>query len=116
MGEMVVYYAACDLAFVGGSLLPFGAHNFIEACAVGTPVLLGLHTYNFAEAAERAIDAGAVLQVRDVQDLATTVNRLLADGPSLRGMAARALAFSVAHRGATERVVTMLQTQLHPTV
>src|SRR3990167_8073759 len=50
MGEMFAYYAACDVAVIGGSLLPFGAHNLIEACAAGRPGIIGPHTYNFAEA------------------------------------------------------------------
>ena len=58
MGEMFAYYAACDLAFIGGSLLPFGGQNLIEACAVGKPVLIGPHTYNFAQASEQAVSAG----------------------------------------------------------
>ncbi|MGZ5126958.1 MAG: lipid IV(A) 3-deoxy-D-manno-octulosonic acid transferase [Burkholderiales bacterium] len=109
MGEMAMYYAACDVAFIGGSLLPFGAHNFIEACAVGKPVLLGPHTYNFAEAAERATEAGAVLRVEDAMDLAGTVNRLVADTTALLRMGARALEFSRAHQGATCRVMSMLE-------
>ncbi|HEX6827918.1 MAG TPA: lipid IV(A) 3-deoxy-D-manno-octulosonic acid transferase, partial [Burkholderiales bacterium] len=59
MGEMFAYYAACDLAFVGGSLLPLGGQNLIEACAVGKPALVGPHTFNFEEAARLAIEAGA---------------------------------------------------------
>jgi 3-deoxy-D-manno-octulosonic-acid transferase len=108
MGEMAMYYAACDLAFIGGSLLPFGAHNFIEACAVGKPVLLGPHTYNFAEAAERATEAGALVRVEDATHLADTVNRLFADAPALLAIGARALEFSRAHQGATQRVMAML--------
>src|SRR5690606_10591864 len=46
MGEMFAYYAACDLAFIGGSLLPLGGQNLIEACAMGKPVLIGPHTFN----------------------------------------------------------------------
>ena len=60
MGEMFSYYAACDVVFIGGSLLPFGSQNLIEACAVGRPVLIGPHTYNFEQAAAAAITAGAV--------------------------------------------------------
>jgi 3-deoxy-D-manno-octulosonic-acid transferase len=59
MGEMFAYYAACDLAFIGGSLLPTGGQNLIEACACGKPVLLGPHTYNFAQASEQAITQDA---------------------------------------------------------
>jgi 3-deoxy-D-manno-octulosonic-acid transferase len=108
MGEMAAHYSACDLAFIGGSLLPFGAHNFIEACAVGKPVLLGPHTYNFAEAAAHAIEAGAALRVQDVADLASTANRLLHDDGALGDMGRRALEFSRVHQGATERVIEML--------
>jgi 3-deoxy-D-manno-octulosonic-acid transferase len=109
MGEMPAYCAACDLAFIGGSLLPFGAHNFIEACAVGTPVLLGPHTYNFAEAAARAIEMGAALRIENVRDLAEAADRLLADEPALARVGARAQEFSRAHQGATERVMAMLR-------
>src|SRR5690606_12598967 len=49
MGEMAAYYAACDVAFIGGSLKPFGAHNLLEACALAKPVLIGSSTYNFQE-------------------------------------------------------------------
>jgi 3-deoxy-D-manno-octulosonic-acid transferase len=108
MGEMAAYYSACDLAFIAGSLLPFGAHNFIEACAVGKPVLLGPHTYNFAEAAAHAIEAGAALRVQDVADLARAANRLLHDDRALNDMGWRALEFSRVHQGATERVIEML--------
>jgi 3-deoxy-D-manno-octulosonic-acid transferase len=108
MGEMAAYYSACDLAFIGGSLLPFGAHNFIEACAVGKPVLLGPHTYNFAEAAAHAIEAGAALRVNDVADLARTANRLLDDDRALGDMGRRALEFSRVHQGATQRLIEML--------
>jgi len=51
MGEMAAYYRACDVAFIGGSLLAYGGQNLIEACAAGVPVLIGPHTYNFAQAA-----------------------------------------------------------------
>jgi len=109
MGEMFAYYAACDAAFIGGSLLPYGAQNLIEACAVGKPVLIGPHTYNFAEAAERAIDAGAALRVRDAEDLATHAMTLLSDPEKLKEMGARGREFAQAHRGATERVMRMLK-------
>ena len=109
MGEMAAYYASCDLAFVGGSLLPFGAHNFIEACAAGTPVLLGPHTYNFEEAAQRAIEAGAALRVADKEELAGAASRLLAEDDARKRMADRALDFSRAYQGATVRVMAMLE-------
>ncbi len=65
MGEMFAYYASADVALIGGSWLPFGGQNLIEACAVGTPVVVGPHTFNFAAVAEQAIATGAALQSRD---------------------------------------------------
>jgi 3-deoxy-D-manno-octulosonic-acid transferase len=109
MGEMAAYYAAADVAFIGGSLLPHGGQNFIEACAVGTPVLLGLHTYNFAEAAEHAIASGAAVRVADAAALEREVTRLLADDGLRLQMAERALEFSAAHQGATGRVMELVE-------
>jgi 3-deoxy-D-manno-octulosonic-acid transferase len=109
MGEMPAYYAACDLAFVGGSLVPSGGQNFIEACAVGTPVLLGPHTYNFAEAAARAIAGGAALRVDNPSDLAHVATRLLADRDARAQMAQHGLAFAHAHQGATGKVMAAIE-------
>ena len=109
MGEMAAHYAACDLAFIGGSLLPFGGQNLIEACAVGKPVLLGPHTYNFAEAATHAIDAGAAVRVGSASELAREASALMNDRQALARMGERALAFSRAHQGATARVMSILR-------
>jgi len=109
MGEMIAHYAACDVAFIGGSLLPFGAHNLIEACAVGRPVLLGMHTYNFAEAADKAIEAGAASQVGTAEDVMRKAAALFADPVTLDRMGWRGVEFTRAHRGATERVMRMLE-------
>jgi len=88
MGEMAAYYASCDVAFIGGSLLPFGAQNLIEACAVGAPVIIGPSTFNFAHATELAIEAGAAVQVSDAAEVVTVASRLLADSARLEAMAA----------------------------
>jgi 3-deoxy-D-manno-octulosonic-acid transferase len=109
MGEMFAYYAACDVAFIGGSLLPFGGQNLIEACAVGKPVLVGPHTYNFAEAAESAITAGAALRVTDAADLAHQASALLTQPALMQRMSDAALQFSKAHRGAAQKLVEMLR-------
>ena len=109
MGEMFAYYTACDVAFVGGSLLPFGAQNLIEACAVGRPVLVGPSIYNFEEAAAGAIAAGAALQVKDAAQLMQEAQRLLSDRGSAARMAEAGRAFSRAHQGATRRVLEMLR-------
>ena len=101
MGEMPAYYAACDLAFIGGSLLPYGGQNLIEACAVGRPLLFGRHMYNFAEASRLAVAAGAAIEVIDVAMLAERAGALLSDRATLAHMSQAALAFSRAHQGAT---------------
>jgi 3-deoxy-D-manno-octulosonic-acid transferase len=108
MGEMFAYHACCDAAFIGGSLRPFGAQNLIEACAVGKAVLIGPSTYNFAEAAERAIAAGAALAVGDAQDLMSKAADLLADRGRLERMSRAGLEFTREHRGATGRVLKVI--------
>lgn len=109
MGEMFAYYAACDIAFVGGSLLPFGGQNLIEACAAGKPVLVGPHTYNFSEVAEQAVACGAALRVADAQTLVREAQRLL-DAPQTRAqMSEAALEFASRHRGATARTLELLR-------
>ena len=77
MGELFSYYAASDVAFIGGSLLPLGGQNLIEACAVGTPVLVGPHTFNFTEATELACGAGAAQRIAGPEELAAALERLL---------------------------------------
>jgi 3-deoxy-D-manno-octulosonic-acid transferase len=109
MGEMFAYYAACDCAFIGGSLLPLGGQNLIEACAVGRPVLVGQHTFNFLLATEDAVAAGAALRVPDADELLRQGARLLDDAALRERMGAHALAFAGQHRGATVRTVELLR-------
>ncbi|HAT33132.1 MAG TPA: 3-deoxy-D-manno-octulosonic acid transferase [Janthinobacterium sp.] len=108
MGEMFAYYAACDCAFIGGSLLPLGGQNLIEACALGKPVLTGPHTFNFALVTEDALAAGAALLVADADALMRQAALLLGDGARLAAMGAQALAFAAQHRGATPRTLASL--------
>ncbi|MGN2390409.1 lipid IV(A) 3-deoxy-D-manno-octulosonic acid transferase [Pelomicrobium sp. G1] len=108
MGELFAYYAACDVAFVGGSLAPLGGQNLIEPCAVGVPVLIGPHTFNFEEAARQAVEEGAALRVADEAALAAAVAALLADAAQRRRMAEAGLAFAQRHRGAVERVLARI--------
>jgi len=108
MGEMFAYYGMADVAIIGGSLLPFGGQNLIEACAAGVPVVLGPHTYNFAEAAEQAIEAGAATRVADADAAVAAACALTVDAPALAQQARQALAFAHAHRGATRRTLDIL--------
>ncbi len=107
MGEMALYYAAADVALIGGSLRDFGAQNLIEACAVGTPVVLGPSTFNFAQAAADATAAGAALQVGDADEALAAMDALCRDPQRLRAMGEAALGFASAHRGATARVANL---------
>ena len=109
MGEMFAYYAACDCAYIGGSLLPLGGQNLIEACALGKPVLVGEHTFNFADATEDAVASGGALRVPGAAALAAEAARLLCDEDARREMGAAALAFAGRHRGATLRTVELLR-------
>lgn len=109
MGEMFAYHAASDVVFIGGNLLPLGGHNLIEACAVGKPVLLGPHTFNFAAISEDAIAAGAALRISDAAGLMREAGYLLRDEKRRSAMGAHAQAFARQHRGATERTLALLQ-------
>lgn len=109
MGEMAAYYAACDVAFIGGSLLPFGGQNLIEACAEGKPVLIGPHTYNFAQVTLQAIAAGAALRVQDAADLARKALALLTHTEVTSRMHGAALEFSRTYRGATQRTMDVIR-------
>lgn len=109
MGEMFAYYAACDVAFIGGSLLPLGGQNLLEACAVGRPVIVGPHTFNFAEATQGAIDAGAAVRVEDPAQLVATLRALLDDPLRRAGMSEAGRQFTARHRGATDRTLALLR-------
>ena len=109
MGEMFAYYAACDIAFIGGSLLPLGGQNLIEACAVGKPVLIGPHTFNFSVVSEEAIAAGAALRVEDAAGMLRAASRLLGSDEERLRMGENAQAFARQHRGATARTVALLK-------
>jgi len=108
MGEMFAYYAACDVAYIGGSLLPFGGQNLIEACSVGTPVLIGPHTYNFTEATRLAVEAGAAVRVNDAAELFQVAGSLLGDEGRLAAMRQQGMQFVASHRGATDKAMDVI--------
>jgi 3-deoxy-D-manno-octulosonic-acid transferase len=109
MGEMFAYYAAADAAFVGGSLREFGSQNLIEPCTVGTPVLLGPSTYNFAAAARDAVACGAARQFTNAEEIVTAAVALLADAAERQRMSEAGLAFAARHRGATRRTLALIE-------
>jgi 3-deoxy-D-manno-octulosonic-acid transferase len=105
LGEMALYYGLSDLALLGGSFEPLGGQNLIEAAACACPVVMGRHTYNFAEAAELAEAAGAAGRVAHLTE-AVKVAHALVSNPAARGaMVSAATEFSSAHRGALEKTV-----------
>jgi len=112
MGELFAYYAAADVAFVGGSLLDFGSQNLIEPASIGLPVLIGPSTYNFAEAASLALAAGAARQVADAQSLVSAALALLQDADARQLMREAGLAFTAQHRGASQRMLQLIRQQL----
>ena len=108
MGEMVAYYACAEFAFIGGSLLPLGGQNLIEAAACNCPVLIGPHTFNFLQATNDAIVAGAARRVADAEELLVTANALLNDQTALQSMRQASHDFATSHQGATERTLQLL--------
>lgn len=108
MGEMFAYYTLADLAFIGGSLLPFGGQNLIEAAAMGVPTLFGPNMFNFQQASELALQAGAARQVDDARQLVQTVVGLLQQPAQRQAMSVAALDFSTDQRGASLRIAEFI--------
>ena len=103
MGEMAFYYAAADVTIIGGSFLPLGGQNLIEACAAGTPVVFGPSMYNFAEASRAALDAGAAAQGHDAADAVRVALGLLDDRAQRERMGDAGGRMCAAHRGAVQK-------------
>jgi 3-deoxy-D-manno-octulosonic-acid transferase len=108
MGELGAYYTLADLAFVGGSLVPLGGQNLIEACAYGCPVLMGRSTYNFSQAVEDAVQAQAARLIDSAEQGAGLALQLLAAPGELLPMRHAAEQFCHLHRGATARTLETL--------
>ena len=109
MGEMLAYYAAADVVVMGGSLLAYGSQNLIEPCALGKPVIVGPSSFNFEEAADGAIAAGAALRVPDASAAMAAALAISHDAPRREAMGEAARAFVAAHRGAVARLVAWLE-------
>ena len=103
LGEMPLYYAMADVALLGGSFEPLGGQNLIEAAACGCPLLMGPHTFNFAQAAELSLAAGAAERLPDINTAVSCAVELCAS-PQRAAMGERALAFADRHRGAAARM------------
>jgi 3-deoxy-D-manno-octulosonic-acid transferase len=108
MGELFTYYAACDFTFIGGSLRKYGGQNLIEAASMGKPILIGKHTFNFTDATNNAIRAGAAIRVKDDAELRDRIQYLLHNQPKQIKMQQAALHFSEASTGATTRMTKLI--------
>jgi 3-deoxy-D-manno-octulosonic-acid transferase len=113
MGELLKFYAAADVAFVGGSLAPIGGHNVLEASAQSIPVIVGPHTFNFAEITTKLQSIGALRTVADGLTLGVTINQLL-NQPALRKQMGEAGLLAVeSERGAAQRIVEIVAPMLN---
>jgi len=108
LGEMALYYGLSNVALLGGSFAPWGGQNLIESTACGCPIIMGPHTFNFAEAAQLAEEAGAALRVQDIAQAVTTALQMVRFSPDENAHVQACMAFSQAHRGAAQRTAQAL--------
>jgi len=108
MGELMPFFAASDLAFVGGSLVPIGGHNVLEPAALSRPVLVGPHTFNFDDITQTMVSQGGAMRVASGELLGAAVLHLLRDRAALGQMGERAHAVFDSEQGAVGRVMTLI--------
>lgn len=109
MGEMPAYYSVGDVAFLGGSWLPLGGQNLIEACAYGCPVWMGPHTFNFDKAAQDALAAGAARRFQDFEEAFRALRALSGGAAAFNPDKQHALDYAKSHQGATALTIAMLE-------
>lgn len=112
MGELPVFFAAADLAFIGGSLVPSGGHNLLEPAAVGVPVLIGPHSFNFAEITRLLLAKEAAIQVADAEALQGHLIRLLSDAAERARIGENGRRTVEDNGGALERVIALMDARL----
>jgi len=118
IGELASVYSLASIVFVGGSIAKTGGHNVIEPAAVGVPVIVGAHTYNFRSIVEAFVEAGAIVQLLPMSDsaaiveLANTISELLANPTRAREIGSLAQRLVNENRGATDRTVQLLESIL----
>lgn len=109
LGELLEFYAAADVAFVGGSLVPIGGHNLLEPAALGVPVLTGPHNSNGAEVAELLVARGAAEIVNSAQELGARVSVLLSDPAQRERMGSEGRAAVASSRGALSKLLALIE-------
>jgi 3-deoxy-D-manno-octulosonic-acid transferase len=112
MGELKMFYAAADIAFVGGSMVPVGGHNILEAAAIGVPVMFGPYMANFKEIAEEVLKCEAAIQCRNEEEIAEAVLKLYTR-PDYRGaLVAKSKQFLNDNQGAIDKICDRLYRSL----
>jgi 3-deoxy-D-manno-octulosonic-acid transferase len=109
MGEMPFYFGAASVCLLGGSFEPLGGQNLIEACACACPVVMGPHTFNFAQAAQLALQDGAAVRVQDMAQAVNTAYQLAMDPEACQQKSALATEFAARHQGAVARCLQLIQ-------
>ncbi len=109
MGELMLFYAASDVAFTGGSLVATGGHNMLEPAALGIPVITGPHTFNFAEISRMLLNAGAARQVDGATQLAEVVTAYLKDNDLRHAAGEKGKHLVEQNRGALMKLVDIIQ-------
>ena len=109
MGVLLNYYAAADVAFVGGSLVPVGGHNVLEPAAIGCPVITGPHTFNFEDIMDKLIEGGGAVRVQDAAELGDEIRRLFTDESARHAMSRRGGKLVEEGQGAVERTLALIE-------
>jgi len=109
MGEVPLFYAASDIAFVGGSLVPIGGHNLLEPAALGLPVISGPHVYNAQDISDMFIELGACIVVKDAAELVSAVSELLDNQDAAAKRGNQGLEIVRRNRGALNRLLELLE-------
>jgi len=112
MGEMLLFHAAADVSYIGGSLVPLGGQNLLEAAAVGTPVVFGPHMFNFSDISRMALAHGAGRQVQDVSGLTSAVADYLENPAGRNAAGASGQRMVAENRGALTKTLALVQQEL----
>ncbi len=112
MGEVPLFFAASDVAFVAGSLVPVGGHNLLEPAALGVPVVTGPHNFNAQDIADLLIEMGGCRRVADTNELAETISELLSNPDEAARLGRTGQQVLEANRGALERLLVLLEPSL----
>ncbi len=109
MGELPMFYAASDIAFVGGTLVPIGGHNLLEPAALTLPIITGPHLFNTQDIANMFSDSGAFVQVQDAVELADALDRLFGDTAEAEKLAKKGHTILMENRGALSRLLDLME-------